>query len=60
MKGSNTMEFNSATMEQIVQHYFDTVLFKEGQVPKVTSVMGKTEMGVSSFTVRTSEKEEEK
>lgn len=36
MTGNNTMKLNQATMQKIVQYYFDTVMFKES--PKVSSV----------------------
>jgi hypothetical protein len=38
MIGYNEMNLNPATIMAAVQHYFDTVLFKDGESPKVTGV----------------------
>lgn len=47
MKGNNVMQFNTATMKDAMQHYFNTVLFKEGCSPKVTDVtMGDKSRGI--------------
>jgi hypothetical protein len=50
MIGNNTMELNGATMCQIVQHYFNTVLFAEGKAPVVDEVRG---TGNGTFVVKT-------
>jgi hypothetical protein len=38
MKGNNVLQFNTATMKDAMQHYLNTVLFKEGCAPKVSDV----------------------
>lgn len=38
MTGNNEIILCPAEMHAAIQHYFDTVLFREGQAPKVTSV----------------------
>lgn len=38
MKGKNAIVLNGVTVAAALQHYFDTVLFREGQAPKVTGV----------------------
>ncbi len=38
VKGQNAIAFNEATMIAIVQHYFDSVLFKDGLSPEVVSI----------------------
>ncbi len=52
MKGNNTMELNSGTMAEIVQHYFDTVLFAAGKAPKVSSVSSSLSGSVRTFEVK--------
>jgi len=53
MVGNNSMTICPALMQEIVQHYLDTVLLKEGQLVKVTGVKGPTGGSYtdSSFTV---------
>jgi hypothetical protein len=36
--GNNVMNLNQATMINAVQYYFDNVVFKTGQSPKVISI----------------------
>jgi hypothetical protein len=56
MKGSNTITLNEATMEEAIQHYFDTVLFKENKSPKVTKVRGNSNPGFAyTFEVSVTE-----
>lgn len=38
MTGKNVMQLNEATLMQMVQHYFDDHLFKDGDAPTVKSV----------------------
>lgn len=38
LAGINELHLNSATVILALQHYFDTLLFKEGKAPKVTGV----------------------
>ena len=38
MQGNNTFHFNQVTMQEIVQHYLDTVLLKEGKKIVVTGI----------------------
>lgn len=38
MVGVNKIQLNPATMLKIVQHYFDTVMFAEGQSPVVSDI----------------------
>lgn len=38
MEGVNEFYLNEATVKTALQYYFDNVLFKAGQSPKVTSV----------------------
>ena len=38
LEGINELHLNGATLTLAVQHYFDTVLFKEGKSPKVTNI----------------------
>ena len=38
MTGNNTIDMCPALMAEIVQHYFNTVLFAAGKAPKVTGV----------------------
>lgn len=45
MIGVNKMTFCVAQMKEIVQHYFDTVLFKDGQSPQVVSVSSENNYG---------------
>jgi len=54
MKGVNRFEINQATMKDIVQHYFDTVLFTKDQSPEVTGINSKTD---GFFYISTSERE---
>lgn len=55
MKGSNTIILNKATMAVIVQHYFDTVMFREGAAPQVDDVS--TDNSQYVFKVLTKENE---
>lgn len=48
MIGTNKLEVNRSTMNEIVQHYFDTVLFTEGNSPIVKAVHENT----SDYTFR--------
>lgn len=56
MTGNNKIELNGATMRVIVQHYFETVLFKEGHVPIVDEVRGIAQ-GPGGYTFEVSTKE---
>ena len=38
MKGSNEIRLNQKTMLDVVQHYFKTVMFRRGRVPKVVGI----------------------
>ena len=57
MKGVNEIYFNIATIEEIVQHYFDTVLFKDGASPKVASVSLSARGSQDMLTVRATPKD---
>ena len=58
MKGSNKIELNQATMQEAVQHYFQTVIFREGVCPVVDGVdVADRQMG--TFTVKLKEAEPE-
>lgn len=39
MIGTNELQFNTATMMKVVQHYLDTVLLKEDHSATVASVL---------------------
>jgi len=57
MKGTNTFELNQTTMIEAMQHYCDTVLFKEGQLQLVTSVCKASQGGGFAVTVKSSDLE---
>lgn len=54
MKGNNVFTVNEATMCEIVQHYFNTVLFKDTIADQI--VYGVTKQGYS-FEVNFKQKE---
>lgn len=54
MRGNNTQSLNEGTMIDIVQHYFDNVLYAPGKSPLVTSV--EWNGGTQMFRVLTGEK----
>ena len=56
MNGTNKIHLNGSTMREIVQHYFNTVLFKEGQAPFVKNVTYST--SDYYFEVETNQPEE--
>lgn len=45
MIGSNTIILNEASMKLAIQHYFDTMLFKQSESPKVIAVNSKNTDG---------------
>lgn len=53
MIGNNSFSFNEATVIEIFQHYFNTVLFTEGKAPHVKNVKSSNEYGGSMFLVST-------
>ena len=55
MKGNNTITLNEATMIAAVQHYFDTILFREGAAPKVQRVAVNSGNYSDQFCVTTCE-----
>lgn len=55
IKGVNTFEFNTATMIEIVQHYFKTVLFADGKSPIVSNVEHTKQGYALTFTITTGE-----
>ena len=55
MNGRNTMELNQATMATALQHYFDTVVFKDGQSPIVGTIEAKTADFTTVFKVTVEE-----
>ena len=58
MKGNNTLEFNEATMKEIVQHYLDTVMFRDEVKVTVTSVKPASKgYGGNSFEISVETKE---
>jgi len=38
MKGNNTLALCHAQVIEIIQHYFDTQMYQNGQAPTVTSI----------------------
>jgi len=52
MKGNNSIEFCEKQVMDIVQHYFDTQMFREGQSPTVTGVTVNNAMHQNTFTVK--------
>lgn len=57
MTGNNTIILNQATMQKAVQHYFDTVIFKDGIGVKVTGIKKNTNGGGDTFEVSTTGEE---
>ena len=57
MKGNNMIAVCSAQLMEMVQHYFDTVLFKEGESPTVTAIVQDSQATV--FRILTTAKEPE-
>lgn len=54
MTGNNTIILNQATMQKAVQHYFDTVIFKDGIGVKVTGIKKNQSMnGGDTFEIST-------
>lgn len=43
MKGKNQITLNQATMVLAIQHYFESIVFKEGSEPQVIAVASKKE-----------------
>lgn len=56
MIGNNELHLNGATMQVAVQMWLDAT-FKEGQAPRVVSVLG---AGNSGFVVKLAEKDSPK
>ena len=59
MKGTNTFELNQTTMIEVVQHYCDTILFKQGQSQLVTGVCKATQGGGFAVTVKSKDVEQD-
>jgi hypothetical protein len=58
VKGPKAVQLNQAAMIEVVQHYFDGVLFAEGQSPKVTEVKVREVVhNTVHFTIETEERE---
>jgi hypothetical protein len=55
MLGKNTLELNVSTMKTIVQYYFDNVMFRPGQGPKVEGVVNGTRGGGEIFVIKLEE-----
>lgn len=51
MEGTNTLELNYATVIAALQHYFDTVVYRDGKSPKVTSIRAREVDCILSATV---------
>jgi hypothetical protein len=58
--GNNRIHLNEATLIIAVQHYFDTVLFKDEQSPLVQSVRGCDNGFDIAVTDRPAERKEER
>jgi hypothetical protein len=58
MIGSNELRFNIATIEVIVQHYFDTVLFNDAARVKVAAVTVSNTVREEGLVVRTTTKQD--
>ena len=53
MEGKNSLILNHATVVEMLQYYFDNVLFADGQSPTVEDVeQDKTSYGPEEFKVR--------
>lgn len=48
MEGLNEIVLNQATMVAAVQHYFKTVLFRDGHVPNVSTVSAESKSSYST------------
>jgi phage-related protein len=60
MKGSNEIHLNQITMQEVVQHYLDNVLFAEGKSPKVDEVRrDPSQTYAHHFIVQLKEREQE-
>lgn len=57
MKGNNMISVCSAQLTEMVQHYFDTQMFKDGQSPTVTGIVQDSQASV--FRIQTVSKEAE-
>lgn len=56
MKGTNTLLFNQATMQEVVQHYLTTVLFKSDTQLKVTHVKEVGAGNINHFEITVGER----
>ena len=58
MIGTNQIVLNHSMMVAALQHYFDTVMFKDAQSPLITHVVRDNNGVVNTFTVHTGERPE--